>query len=164
MRIAVFSDTHGKWEGLALTRSRLGEVDLLVHAGDHYRDAQAVAAGLGLPPGHIHAVVGNCDYGTPGPEELILELDGVRILLLHGHRHEVKRTLQPVFYRAQEAEVQAVIFGHSHVPVCMTDQGLLLFNPGSYSEPRVPGPGSCGLLNIEAGKVQAKHVLVGAAF
>jgi len=164
MRVAVFSDTHGKLAGLARVKERLGALDLLLHAGDHFNDAAKVAEGLGLAPEKVHAVVGNCDMGQRGPEECVLDVEGVRILLVHGHRFDVKSTLQRVFYKAEEIGAHVVIFGHSHVPVSLWERGVLLFNPGSYSEPRVQGPATCGLLIVEAGSVQAEHVPVSAGF
>lgn len=164
MRVAVFSDTHGHLAGLAEMRRRLGAVDLLLHAGDHFSDAPQVAAALGLHPAQVRAVLGNCDYGSHGPEEALFVLAGVRILLNHGHRLDVKRSLQRIFYRAQELQAQVAVFGHSHVPVNLSDNGILLFNPGSFSEPRVPGPGTCGLLIIEGETVRAEHIPVGSGF
>lgn len=164
MRVAVFSDTHGKLTGLAHVRELLGPVDLLLHAGDHFADAPKVAVGLGLTAAQVQAVIGNCDLGQRGPEDTVLNLGGVRILLTHGHRYDVKHTLQRVFYRAEEAGARVAIFGHSHVPVNVNERGVLLFNPGSYSEPRTAGPPTCGLLTIEEQKVRVEHIPVGPGF
>jgi len=159
VRLAVVSDTHGSLENLSRLQKDLGEVDWLLHAGDHYRDAARAGADLGLPKERVIAVAGNCDFGQGGPPEQLLEVEGVRILLTHGHLYGVKRDLQRIWYRARELGARAVLFGHSHVPVLRWEGDVLLFNPGSLSLPRWPShPPSCGLLEVEAGRLTARHL------
>lgn len=162
MRIAVVSDTHGHLENLSRVREQLGKVDWLLHAGDHFRDAPAAAEMLGLPPERVVAVVGNCDYPMTQPAEHVLDFDGVRMLLTHGHLYGVKRSPQRIWLRGRELGVAAVVFGHTHIAVCDQDAGVLLFNPGSLSAPRRRStPPSCGLLEIIEGRLTARHIWVG---
>lgn len=153
MRIAVFSDTHGAFHGLAEMKSRLGKVDWLLHAGDFLADARRVAFALEVPQNRVRAVAGNCDYGVDGPDEAVVAVGGVRILLTHGHQHDVKRGLGRILQRARELDVQAAVFGHSHVVCNQEVQGVLLFNPGSLTFPRGREAGSCGLLAVEGAKI-----------
>ncbi|MFZ5823552.1 MAG: metallophosphoesterase [Bacillota bacterium] len=159
VRIGVVSDSHGSFRNVGRMRTECGRLDWLLHAGDHLRDAARMAVNLGVDPSRVRAVAGNCDYPTTKPEELHLEIEGVRIYMTHGHGYGVKGTLQRIHLRAQEVGARAVIFGHSHLPVLADVGGILLFNPGSLSEPRRPtDPPSCGLLEIEAGEIQARHI------
>lgn len=153
MRLAVFSDTHGRPEAAAELADRLGPVDWLLHAGDHWWDAPAVAAALQVPTERVVSVAGNCDGRSAVDRERVVELGGVRIWLTHGHLHDVKWGYQRLCYGAAELAVQAVVFGHTHVPLCRSEGDLLLFNPGSLAEPRRGGRGTCGLLQIELGQV-----------
>ncbi|HYG56510.1 MAG TPA: metallophosphoesterase [Symbiobacteriaceae bacterium] len=157
VRIAVISDTHGHLENLSKVQAELGRVDWLIHAGDFLRDAAPLAKRLGLPSDRVRAVVGNCDYPITEPVQDLFELEGVRILLTHGHHFGVKHTLDRIYYRAQEARAAVVVFGHSHMAVNAPERGILLFNPGSLSTPRLPGEKpSCGLLELEGGKVAGR--------
>jgi uncharacterized protein len=159
VRVAVVSDTHGNLSNVAQARAQLGPVDWLLHAGDFHRDAAAIGRSLGLDPGRVIAVVGNCDAPLSEPAQEVLEIGGVQILLTHGHHYGVKSTLNRIYYRARELGVRAAIFGHSHVPVNGVEGGVLLFNPGSLTAPHFPhDPPSCGLLEIEHGQIVGRHI------
>ncbi|MHB8170336.1 MAG: metallophosphoesterase [Thermincolia bacterium] len=135
MKIGVISDTHQKLELAKKVIEHMGPVDMLLHAGDHYRDALKLSDVTGI---NIKAVIGNCDMSN-GPTEEIIDLDGVRVLLTHGHRYGVKLGLDKLYYRAREVEAQVVVFGHSHVPAEEWVEGILFLNPGSIGIPRGPG-------------------------
>ncbi|MDB4895331.1 MAG: putative phosphoesterase [Firmicutes bacterium] len=159
VRVAVFSDTHGEFTNLESVLPQFGPVDWLLHAGDHFGDAAQVGRRLGLGPERIVAVVGNCDAPQTEPAQVVLEIGGVKILLTHGHHYGVKSTLDRILYRAAELEVRVAVFGHSHIPVNGQDGGVLLFNPGSLTAPRLPqDPPSCGILEIAGGQVTARHL------
>lgn len=156
MRILVVSDTHGHLEplqGLHLPAAP----DALIHAGDFYADAAPCARLFHLPSTATWAVAGNCDYPRTEPAEAVVELGGARILITHGHRYDVKRTYLPLVYRARELGCRVAICGHSHVPTCTEDQGVLILNPGSPAFPRLPGvPGTAGWLEVEDGRVRGQ--------
>jgi len=149
MRIAVVSDTHGCFAEAEEALAALKPLDILLFAGDHFRDPWAWARREKI---EVVAVVGNCDIGVQGPEEELLDLGGVRILLTHGHRYGVKWGLERLYFRGLEAGVKAVVFGHTHVPTATYGEGgLLLFNPGSASRPRGGHACTVGLLEVESG-------------
>lgn len=158
VRILVVSDTHGQLGPLRSLVGRVGVVDFLLHAGDHYDDRIPVGALFGLPPERCIGVVGNCDYPLREPDEVVWEQEGVRILLTHGHRHDVKRTLMPIWYRAREQGCRVAIFGHSHLPVQVQEGEVLLFNPGSPAQPRRQSRATIGILELKNGRVTARHL------
>lgn len=160
MRILVISDTHGAIAGLRALRAQVGPVDYLIHAGDFLDDLDPCGELFGVPPERRLGVVGNCDYPRREPAEVVWEQGGVRFLITHGHRQDVKRTLMGIWYRARELGCQVAIFGHSHLPVAVREGEVLLFNPGSPSRPRRPGVGTVGLLHLEEGQVRAEHLEV----
>lgn len=162
MRILVISDTHGNLRPLRALADG-GPYDYLLHAGDYLADLAPCADLAGVPPERCRGVAGNCDYPVEQPAEAVLELGGARILLAHGHQYGVKRDVQRIYYRAAELGCQAAVFGHSHVPLCAREGGILLFNPGSPGRPRLPGaPGSYGLLTVADGQVTGQHVWIQA--
>lgn len=132
---------------LAIARQ---QADLVLFTGDYLRDALKLEARLNLP---IHSVAGNCD--PPGGEsEKIIELEGCRFYLVHGHQWGVKKSLQSLFYRAEEVGAQVVVFGHTHLPYCRQTEGIWMLNPGSPTHPRSLSPrGTYLLLNLEADTV-----------
>ncbi|HHX51622.1 MAG TPA: metallophosphoesterase [Clostridia bacterium] len=152
MRLGILSDTHRKLLLADVALEQMGEIDYLLHAGDHFEDAMELATGRSFS---CKAVVGNCDFFVAGPEEEILELEGVRLLLTHGHRYQVKSGYQGLLTRARALEVQAVIFGHTHRPQMEKEEGILLFNPGSIGAPRDNGGATFGVLEINRGIIRA---------
>lgn len=157
-RIAVVSDSHGDFRFVGKLRAQMGgRVDWLLHAGDHVYDAPRIANNLGVDPSRVRAVAGNCDHPAYEPVHQVVEVEGVRILITHGHHHGVKESYQRVLYRGLEEGAQIVIFGHSHVPLNVEERGILLFNPGSLSQPRIAGdPPSAGLIQITQGNIDAR--------
>jgi putative phosphoesterase len=161
VRIVVLSDTHGDLQGWSALLAQVGPVDWLFHAGDFLRDAALAASQLESAGLSVRAVVGNCDIPVVQPAQELIEIDGVRILLTHGHHEGVKSRLDRLYYRAKEFGAQVAIFGHSHVPVSLMKDGVLLFNPGSATAPRDHHMPSCGLIEIASGIVSARHLFLG---
>ncbi len=141
-RIAVVSDSHGSIENIRYFRSRLGRVDALWHLGDHAEDAEALSQALNC--GFV-AVRGNCDPFSSAPLTYTVNWHGKRFLLLHGHTVSGRLHL---LYAAKEANADAVLFGHSHVPSSETVEGVLLLNPGSLSRPRTSKGPSVAVIDL----------------
>jgi len=104
-------------------------------------------------------VLGNNDLALVGrlPDRLELELDGVRIGMVHdsGTSGGRERRMRRWFPRAD-----LVIFGHSHDPVdAEGDDGQRLFNPGSAVQRRRQPQRTIGLLDLAAGRI-VEHRIV----
>ena len=50
----------------------------------------------------VLSVTGNCDFLDRSQEQRMVELEGVKILLCHGHRYHVKSTLLSLFLAARK--------------------------------------------------------------
>ncbi|MFA7468043.1 MAG: metallophosphoesterase [Desulfotomaculaceae bacterium] len=146
MRVGVISDTHGAVKEAARAVQQMGNIDALIHAGDFYVDALYLKSELKVP---VYAVVGNCDYPSDGPDELTITLDGHRVIITHGHLQRVKCGLQRLLYKAREDKVEAVVFGHTHVPLNLKENNILLFNPGSPFNPLPGHIAGYGILEID---------------
>ena len=149
-KIAIVSDSHGYIDNIARFEKRLKGVDALWHLGDHAEDAAHIAFRLNC--GYV-AVRGNCDPFSDAPLSYTVNWHGKRILLLHGHT--VSGRL-PLLYAAKEANADAVLFGHSHVPSEETVEGVLLLNPGSLSRPRTSKGPSVALLTLTDDEMRAE--------
>ncbi|MEA4898982.1 MAG: metallophosphoesterase [Christensenellaceae bacterium] len=129
IRLGLVSDSHGAAMNIARAAEALRGVDALIHLGDVSADAGRFEALLRVP---VHAVRGNCDvYSATAPEEMTLTVEGIRLLLTHGHRLRVKQGLLALACRARETGAQAALYGHTHVPSVERAGDILLLNPGA---------------------------------
>lgn len=130
MKIIVFSDSHGRLD-LMIAAMEEEHPDRIFFLGDHERDGQRLAALYPEVPASI--VRGNCDY-SGGTAELMVELDGVRFLLTHGHLHRAKQGYALLREAGREALADMVCFGHTHQAL-NERSGVWLFNPGTIGGP-----------------------------
>ncbi len=137
-----------------LTRPRM-----ILHLGDGWRDAEKLMQRYPELP--LERVPGNCDYACFGERaERVLEIDGARVMMCHGHTLGVKTDLGMLLRAAIERGADAVLFGHTHKPFVDIRRGIVLLNPGSIKNPLRP---TYGTLTIADGKcVAATHVLEAA--
>ena len=130
MRILVMSDTHGETKSINQVRQHVGTVDAIFHCGDSELDASHASLDSAF------VVQGNCDWDSSFPEEVFAEINGVKIFMAHGHLLQVKSTMLPFSYRAQEYGADVVLFGHSHLLGAEQISGTVFVNPGSLELPR----------------------------
>lgn len=128
-RLYVISDSHGYRDfDMLLAASR--DADAYAHLGDHASDGEEFAR----KNGKFTALVrGNCDPGSVQPDEEVITLDGVKILLVHGHTLGVKYSLTRLTYRALELGAACACYGHTHIADITWQQGVLLVCPGAFS-------------------------------
>ena len=67
------------------------------------------------------------------PDEELLELDGARLAMIHDAGPSAGRLAR---MRRRFPEADAVVFGHSHLPLHERDGDFQIFNPGSPTERR----------------------------
>ena len=133
MNIIVISDTHGN---PSLIRKVLENepCDHLIFLGDGLSDLHDLPHLY--PSLVISSVRGNCDIGHAQIlNELLLELNGHRLLLTHGHRYHVKSTMDEILRHGHEMNAEAVLFGHTHQSCLEYKEDLWLVNPGSLGSP-----------------------------
>lgn len=128
MKIVVFSDSHGNTENMEEVIRR-EEPGLVLHLGDLCRDIEEIQRRF--PTLTVQNVCGNCDGFTETPDQRILRVEGRRILMMHGHRYQVKAGCGPAVWAAREAGADVLLFGHTHIPCCEEVDGLWVLNPGS---------------------------------
>lgn len=146
MKVLVVSDSHGKVDNL-IRAVELTHPDYVLHLGDCQRDLEKLRQTFPMLP--MEGVPGNCDYGSCDQPERLIELGGVRILMLHGHTRGVKSDVMRAVWTARECGAQVLLFGHTHRPMVDNDGALLVLNPGAAGDPLRP---TCGLLTIKNGK------------
>ena len=153
MRIAVISDTHMPRGARALPARCVAELraaDAILHAGDFMRvEVLELLQGLGPP---VHGVHGNVDDDALRrmlPAARVVELGGARVGMIHDSGQRTGRLTR---MRARFKDADAVVFGHSHLPLHeAADDGFQIFNPGSPTERRGAPEHTMGIATVEAG-------------
>jgi hypothetical protein len=160
MHVVVVSDTHAprRWRSIPPpVAAHCREADLILHAGDictpGVLDELSAFA-------EVRAVLGNNDgpdviaWGVP--ETLQLTLEGLRVGMVHDSGAAAGRLGR---MRKAFPEADLVVFGHSHVPLDETGDGLRIFNPGSPTDRRRQPHGTIGVLDIEAGRLLDARII-----
>ncbi len=166
MKIGVLADTHIPDRNRGLpprVLERFASVEIVLHAGDitEIDVLQQLQESVSL----TFAVYGDRDPANVRSllqETQVLEFGGCRVGLIHGHHELVQNPLArlrgllgaspytPEFFdnlRSRFNGVDAIIFGHTHVPYARVHEGIFFFNPGSLVPRR--GMPSVGLLEID---------------
>jgi uncharacterized protein len=125
----IVSDSHGLTDKVAEIATA-HDYDEAFHCGDFNVDLDR------QPFKRMIAVAGNTDDPNAAPAEQIVEWQGLRFFMTHGHTYNVNMTLMSLYYKARQIEADVVLFGHTHYPLCAEEEGILFINPGSIKEPR----------------------------
>jgi putative phosphoesterase len=161
MLIAVISDTHLPRGTRRLPDEcvqRIAAADLLLHAGD-FSSVEVLRSleSIGPPLVGVHGNVDSADVRRLLPAERVVEAGGPRIAMLHdaGPRRGRLRRMRARF----GDRAQAVVFGHSHLPLHeRADDGFQIFNPGSPTERRRSPRHTMGMARVEHGELQFELV------
>ncbi|AFS71103.1 metallophosphoesterase family protein [Exiguobacterium antarcticum] len=143
MKALIVSDSHGLDQELLTIFDRHQDVDLAFHCGD----SQLTGDSESLYPYRV--VKGNCDYGNDFSDEVIEDLGSYRVLCLHGHRQDVKYSLDQLVHHADQKDAAIVLYGHSHVAKAEQRDGKLFINPGSIRMPRHRPEKTYALLTLD---------------
>ncbi|AGC68332.1 phosphodiesterase, MJ0936 family [Thermoclostridium stercorarium subsp. stercorarium DSM 8532] len=154
-KLLVISDTHGDILLADKVLKKNSDVDIVIHLGDYYRDADKLKQ---LHPNfHFEYVYGNCDFMTGNVlAEKILEIERQRVLLTHGHRYSVKWGIEKLVEKANNENINLILFGHTHIQHVTYGPGYILLNPGSISEPRGNDKKSYAVVTIDNEKIDVE--------
>src|SRR3954471_662111 len=154
MRLAIVSDTHLPRGARVIPPAcieRMRTADVILHAGDLMglsvlEDLRALG-----PP--VHAVAGNVDapeLHVELPATRMVHAERVRIAMLHDSGPAAGRFEQ---LRRRFPDAQAVVFGHSHLPLLEARDGFAIFNPGSPTERRRAPRHTMGMATVQGDRV-----------
>lgn len=133
-RSLVISDSHGNIWNIRKAINRHPEIKRIIHLGDFYRDAVNIQREF--PDKEVIMVYGNCDFFFGAANETVIEIEGRKILLTHGHNYSVKYGTERLEQKAEKNGFDAILFGHTHVPCVKYISSSLILNPGSIAYPR----------------------------
>lgn len=161
VKTVVLADTHAprRWRRCpAAVATYLRDADLILHAGDVCTAAVLDELSEYAP---VRAVCGNNDgpdvAAWGAPPILEFELAGLAVAMVHDSGAAAGRCAR---LRRRFPAAQLVIFGHSHIPMDQTGDGIRIFNPGSPTDRRRQLHGTIGLLHIDNGFVEARIIPV----
>ena len=162
--VAVVSDTHLPRGARRLPEAcldRCRAADLILHGGDF--SALSVLEELRALGPPVEAVHGNADEPALRellPKQLVLAVEGVRLGMTHNPGHSAGREQRLLGTRFVGCD--AVIFGHTHLPLVERHEGVWLLNPGSPIERSSGEFHAMLVLEIAAGAIRPELVRLSA--
>jgi putative phosphoesterase len=159
VRLAIIADTHLPRGDRRLPEScvrRLRGADLILHAGDlTAMNVLVELEDLGPPVLAVHGNVDEPEVRRRLPPERVLEAGGARLALVHdagparGRMNRMRRRFP---------DADAVVFGHSHIPIHEEMDDFQIFNPGSPTDRRRQPRASMGIARVVEGVVSFELV------
>ena len=161
MRIAIVADTHmprGPRELPERCLEELRDAELIVHAGDFSEISVLERLRSLAPVVAVHGNVDSAELRRELPESTSFEAGSATVAVVHdaGPR---KGRLERL--RARFADADAVVFGHSHMPLHEERDGFQIFNPGSPTERRRAPTKTMGIAEAEGGRIRFRHLELG---
>ena len=130
--------------------------DLIVHAGDLSSvEVLGWLESLGPPLVAVHGNVDSAELRERLPQTDEFDASGHRIAVIHDAGAAKGRLAR---MRRRFPDADAVIFGHSHLPLYEEAGGFQIFNPGSPTERRRAPKHSFGIAEAESGSLAFRHV------
>ena len=146
MKVVVFSDAHGNKQAIKRIIEFNPDADYVISLGDSECRHRFL---LNLD---IIAIKGNYPRDGGVAYESILENEGKRLFLVHGHKYGVVNDLEKLLNKGNSIGADLVLYGHTHIPKFNLVEKIIFLNPGSINSPRSKNPPSYLILNIERDK------------
>lgn len=144
-RIGVVSDSHGRLSLVKDAAKALEGCEYIFHLGDHDQDSRAFE---GATDARILCVSGNCDWFTNAPPRIVTEIDGARVLAVHGHQENARGGITHLSLKAQSLGAKLVLYGHTHVADVQNDGERIFVNPGALKD------GRYAVIEFEGGSIR----------
>jgi uncharacterized protein len=147
-RIGVISDTHGKLASSA--QNAFQKTDLIIHAGDigSYDVLEQLKS---IAP--TVAVSGNMDFAPD-----VINLNKTETIQVGNTAIHIRHILNNTNTIPESANIDVVIFGHTHRQEAEWVGSTLFLNPGSAGQRRYGNPLSVALLMIKGKDVTFKFI------
>jgi putative phosphoesterase len=155
MNIVVVSDSHGALGNLEAIKDVMARSDYLIHLGDCVPDALYIK---NITRRNVCMVRGNCDFSPGIPTERVIEAASKRVFCTHGHRFNVKFSLDRLKHYCKKSDIDIVLFGHTHHPEVFWFSGKLFVNPGSMRNNRLQKGISYAVIRVAEGELNPRIV------
>ena len=151
MKILFMTDSHRHFSFL-LEMVEKEKPDAFFAMGDYSSDFEELS--YVYPDIPCTIVCGNCDFwDRKNPEEILLELEGKRIFLSHGHKYGVKSSLASLLEKGKSLSADIILFGHTHKEYLLEGE-IAVANPGAAQDKKY------GILEVtqDSVKIQLKKL------
>lgn len=149
-KIIAFGDIHGHTHNLLGLMPKIEGSDVAIFLGDGEATLEVLPYSLAKK---IFAVRGNCDMFSGLPTELLLEIEGKRILVTHGHLYHVKSGRGAIIKATTEQKADIALFGHTHHSQEFREGSTLFINVPPLGTSRTDEGGSFLEMTIDKGKI-----------
>lgn len=136
MKVLVFSDLHGATNAMTDMLEKESDCPLVVFLGDGASDVKYIEDKY---PGRKFIIVkGNNDLHVSAHTEAYKYINGVTIMMCHGHLHDVRFSLRNLLIKAHSVRANVALYGHTHRQNMYNDPltGVCAINPGALCENR----------------------------
>jgi putative phosphoesterase len=152
--VALIADTHlprGKRRIPDACVASMRASDLILHAGD-FTSAEVLdeLEALGPPVAAVHGNVDAEELRRRLPEARTVDAGGAKIAMVHDAGPSAGRLER---MRRRFPASDAVVFGHSHMPLHEEHDGFQIFNPGSPTDKRRQPRFTMGLADVADGRI-----------
>jgi putative phosphoesterase len=123
-----------------------GPFEQVIHLGDGVLNGKDVSGEFNIP---FIGVAGNEDIGSGFPQKQVVQIREWSFLLMHGHQTEInpyqleelwEENIKEMCGMAKRAGSHVLLFGHTHKPLLIQKQGIILCNPGNHHLGSVEAP------------------------
>ena len=121
-KIILVSDNHYNYSVLKYILEK-EKGDLFLHCGDSELDIKLLEPFL--------SVKGNNDYDFNLPPVRYFDIEGYRVMMLHGNPYVSSFSDEALVNFAINNKADVVLFGHTHRFANYTKRGIRFINPGS---------------------------------
>lgn len=149
-QIIFVSDSHGRFSRLEELTKRYPNADMYLHGGDSEYDNDRLFGFV--------SVAGNNDMFYDYPEELVLNIEDIKVLVTHGHKYYYHSLEKQLVNKAKKLGCSVVCYGHTHRIVDKVVDGVRLLNPGSLNYNRDLKPISYMIISIDKSNVDVQII------
>jgi uncharacterized protein len=158
--LAILSDTHLPRGERRIPQAALdlcARADVILHAGDLTgMSVLEELRALGPPVTAVHGNVDDPEVRAALPAVVAVWNEDVSIAMTHDAGPAAGRLVR---LKQRFPDADAVVFGHSHIPVLERDaEGFQIFNPGSPTDRRRQPHHTMGIAHAEAGTIRFELV------
>lgn len=134
MKVLVFSDLHGATNAMISMLEKENDCPLVIFLGDGLSDVKYLKESY--PDRQFILVKGNNDFHSNASTEAYKYIDGVTLMMCHGHTFDVRFSLRSLLIKANSVRANVALYGHTHKQNMYNDPitGICAINPGALCE------------------------------
>lgn len=145
MRIIVCSDNHGDKEILMKLKEKYRGAKAFIHCGDMEMTKEEMEG--------FYVVTGNNDYLDRFPNELVVDLEEIKVFVTHSHKLPFGQRTQALAHIAKSYDCILACHGHTHIPHVTEIDGVTCLNPGSLRYNRDGSRPSYAVVDVNDGEL-----------